>query len=70
MLDTCFMFTGYICGLCQDVVKHVNPYPVKFFYLNFHPLKVVSRCRDPQPQVGENYAYLFNLDEAFVNFDV
>ena len=24
-------------------------------------LEVVSRYRDPQPQVGENYSYLFNL---------
>ena len=23
--------------------------------LNFHPLEVVSRYRDPQLQVGENY---------------
>ena len=30
-------------------------------YLNFHPLEVVSRYRDPQLQVAENYAYLFNL---------
>ena len=30
-------------------------------YLNFHPLEVVSRYRDPQLQVGENYSYLFNL---------
>ena len=31
-------------------------------YLNFHPLEVVSRYRDPQVQVGENYSYiLFNL---------
>ena len=29
-------------------------------YLNFHPLEVVSRYRDPQRQVGENY-YMFNL---------
>ena len=30
-------------------------------YLNFQPLEVVSRYRDPQPQVVENYSYLFNL---------
>ena len=28
-------------------------------YLNVHPLEVVSRYRDPQLQVDENYAYLF-----------
>ena len=38
-----------------------NPYPAKFFYLNFHQLEVVSRYRDPQLQEGENYSYLFNL---------
>ena len=36
-------------------------YPVKLIYLNFQPLEVVSRYRDPQPQVVENYPYLFNL---------
>ena len=30
-----------------------NPYPAKLIYLNFHPLDVVSRYRDPQLQVGE-----------------
>ena len=29
--------------------------------LNFHPLEVVARYRDPQLQVGKNYSYLFNL---------
>ena len=28
--------------------------------LNFHPLQVVSRYRDPQLQVGENWASPFN----------
>ena len=28
---------------------------------NFHPLEVVSRCRDTQLQVGENYSHLINL---------
>ena len=26
-----------------------------FYNLNFHPPEVVSRYRDPQIQVGENY---------------
>ena len=30
-------------------------------YLNFHSLEVVSRCRDPQLQAGENYSHLFNF---------
>ena len=38
-----------------------NPYPANQIYLNFHPLEVVSRYRDPQLQVDENYSYLFIL---------
>ena len=29
--------------------------------LNVHALEVVSRCREPQLQVGENYSYLFTF---------
>ena len=29
--------------------------------LNFNTLDIVSRYREPQLQVGENYSYLFNL---------
>ena len=32
-----------------------NPLTAKLFNLNFHPLEVVSRWRDPQLQVSENY---------------
>ena len=39
----------------------INPYPAKLIYLNFRQIKVVSRYRDPQLQVAENYSYLFNL---------
>ena len=39
----------------------INPYPAKLIYFNFHPLEVVSRYRDPQLKVGENYWYLNNL---------
>ena len=35
-----------------------NPLTAKLFNLNFHPLEVVSRWRDPQLQVSENYSYL------------
>ena len=30
----------------------------KLFFLNFHPHEVVSRWRDPQLQVSENYSVL------------
>ena len=35
-----------------------NPLTAKIFSLNFHPLEVVSRWRDPQLQVSENYSDL------------
>ena len=35
-----------------------NPLAAKLFNLNFHPLEVVSRWRDPQLQVSENYSDL------------
>ena len=31
----------------------INPVFPKLFNFNFHPLEVVSRCRDPQRQVSE-----------------
>ena len=39
--------------------------------LNFQPLEVVSRYRDPQLQVGGNYmySYLINLRPKFANLD-
>ena len=40
----------------------VKPYPyARVIYLNFRPLDIVSRYRDPQSQVVENYSYLLNL---------
>ena len=33
----------------------INRYPATFNNLIFHQLEVVSRYRDPQRQVGENY---------------
>ena len=35
-------------------MRLLHPYPA-LIHLNFHPLEVVSRYRDPQLQVGENY---------------
>ena len=35
-----------------------NPLAAKLFNLNFHPLEVVSRWRDPQLQVSKNYSDL------------
>ena len=48
-----------------------NLYPAKFIYLNCQLLEVVSRYRDPQPQVVDNYSYIcLNWDQTFTNFDV
>ena len=39
-----------------------NPiYPAKLNNLNYHPLEVVSRYRDPQFEVDENYSYLLSF---------
>ena len=68
-------FCSFICG-CYDVslskwpvIQHlivfyvINPYPAEWNYLNFQPFEVVPRYRDPQPQVVENYSYLFQFDK-------
>ena len=47
-----------IYGLARLVSSTVNPLTAKLFNLNFHPLEVVSRWRDPQLQVSENYSDL------------
>ena len=39
----------------------LNSYPAKLIYFNFQPLEVVPRYRDSQPQVVENYPFLFNI---------
>ena len=46
-----------------QIVLNLHPHPAELikFYLNFHPLKVVSRYPDPQLQVGGNYSYSFHL---------
>ena len=36
-----------------------NLFLAQLSYLSFHPLEVVSRYRDPQLQVRENYSYLW-----------
>ena len=42
----------------MSCVSTLNPLTAKLFDLNFHPLEVVSRWRDPQLQVSENYSDL------------
>ena len=40
------------------MIKMSNPLTAKLFNWNFHPPEVVSRCRDPQLKVSENYTDL------------
>ena len=42
----------------KTTFRRVNPLTAKLFNLNFHPLEVLSRLRDPQLQVSENYSEL------------
>ena len=61
------IFISYTATHCDKI----NPYSAKINYLNFHPLVVVSRYREPQLQVGENYSYFCNLTtKKCANFDV
>ena len=46
-----------------------GPYlAIKVIYVTFQPLEVVSRYRDPQPQVVENNPHMFNLKPNIYNF--
>ena len=63
------MFWDYMNILAKSAkLILINPYPAKLGHFNFHPLEVVSRYRDPQLQVGENYSYLFSLIPNICNF--
>ena len=63
----CYMVQCTICDKLQNTYLF-NPLTAKLACLNFHPLEVVGRYRDPQLQVGENHSYLFNL--RLTNLDV
>ena len=52
--------------LCEDMLTLVL---LKLNNLNFQPLEVVSRYRDTQLQVAENYWYLFIWHKTFVNLN-
>ena len=52
----------------RSCIAAINPLTAMIFNLNCHPHEVVSRYRDPQLQVGENYSYLFNLRPNMYNF--
>ena len=50
------------------IAEHVVVPLILLLYLNFQPLEVVSRYRDPQPQVVENYCLI--REQPFTNIDV
>ena len=52
---------GSTCVAGTVYIRFTHPFHTKLAYFNFYPPEVVSRYRDPQLQVGENYTYLFNL---------
>ena len=47
-----------IFGLYKKIFQPFKGLTAKLFNWNFHSLEVVSRWRDPQLQVSENYADL------------
>ena len=52
-------FTRDMCSTLTTLSYFLfNPLTTKLFSFNFHPLDVVSRWRDPQLQVSENYSDL------------
>ena len=46
---------SYVPFFYKVAYATLNPCPAKLNNLNFQPLEVVSRYRDPQLQVTENY---------------
>ena len=51
----------YCVTVSMNGNSDINPLIAVLSYLNFDPLEVASRYREPQLQVGENYSYSFNL---------
>ena len=48
-------FSRPICNVSIRTQSSSDPLATKLFNWNFHPLEVVSRWRDPQLQMSENY---------------
>ena len=57
-------------GLCKKYFSalRVNPLTAKLFNLIFHSLEVVSRWRDPQLQVSENYSDLTKWRSTVIKY--
>ena len=50
------------------IFQRFNSLSAKLFNLNFHPLEVVSRWRDQQLQVSENYSDLTKWRSTLFKF--
>ena len=59
-----------ICLCYEPYFQPCNPYPAKLIFLNFQPLKVVSRYRDAQPKVAKNNYICLIWDKTFTNLFV
>ena len=44
------------------LITRSDSLPAELPHLNVRPLEVMSRYREQQLQLGENYAYLFNFE--------
>ena len=67
--DWCHILSLTCSKGCQRLgsLRHIPVQGMtKLNNLHFLPLEVVSRYRDPQLQVSENYPYLFNLAKPLV----
>ena len=60
-LEQSDLLTSKEAELYSEMSHITNSHSAKFNNYNFHPLEAVSRYRDPQVQVGENYSYWFIL---------
>ena len=45
----------------------INPLSATLYNLNFHPLEVVSRCREPQLKAGEKFFVCIIWIEIYVH---
>ena len=51
----------YVTRDLSWLIQFLSPLTPKLNHYNFHALEVVSRYRDPQLQVRENYSHMISL---------
>ena len=62
-----FSIICFSAGSSEMLYILINPYSAMLIYLNFRPLEGVSRYRDPQLQVAENYSIFLNFSTNICN---